>query len=138
MNIKKKLVMGAMSATLGLALVGGGTYAAFNDVESAHAGVAAGTLDLVLDGYNKPATFNVSDLKPGDHMTREIKMSNAGTLAIKNVLMQAEVANFTDGGTSADPDVAGPATNQLDYLDQFWVTLAKTGIEGTVEQIVNT
>ena len=31
MSIKKKLAMGVMTGALGLTLVGGGTYAAFND-----------------------------------------------------------------------------------------------------------
>ncbi len=46
MGTKKKLGLGVASAALGLALVGGGTWAAFNDIETTQATYAAGTLDL--------------------------------------------------------------------------------------------
>ena len=48
MNIKKKLTVGVMSATLGLSLVGGGTWAAFNDTATINNQFATGVLDLEL------------------------------------------------------------------------------------------
>ena len=137
MTLKKKLAMGALSATLGMSLVGAGTWAAFNDIEEVSASVAAGTLDLVVDEYDGPVNFNVSNLKPGDTMTRYIKLDNAGSLAIKDVLLSIDSIDFTDylpeGG---DPDTYGQNSAE-EYLSQFKVTLLKTGIEGAEEEIIS-
>ena len=46
MGIKKKLGLGVASAALGLSLIGGGTWAAFNDAATINNHFAAGTLDL--------------------------------------------------------------------------------------------
>lgn len=56
MGMKKKLSLGVASAALGLALVGGGTWAAFNDIKSKDATFASGTLDLsAKENYRIPA-----------------------------------------------------------------------------------
>ncbi|MBS2969622.1 M73 family metallopeptidase [Metabacillus sp. KIGAM252] len=92
MGIKTKLGLGIASAALGLSLVGGGTYAYFNDKADAASSFAAGTLDL-----NAVPTeiVNVKDMKPGDWMTRTFKLQNDGTVDIKKVLLTTEytVAN---------------------------------------------
>lgn len=95
MSIKKKLGMGVASAALGLSLIGGGTYAYFNDVETTNNTFAAGTLDLTLD----PTTIiNVQNIKPGDTMLREFKLINSGSLDIRNVdLTTSYSVNDTDG-----------------------------------------
>jgi spore coat-associated protein N len=139
MSLKKKLTMGALSATLGLSLVAGGTWAAFNDIESQSSSLATGKLDLQLKQYqNKPYTFKITNLKPGDSMTREVVLHNAGTLAIKDVLMSMELVTFNDynpaddentGGGDADLDTWG-ANNAIQYLDQFKVKVIKVGAEG--------
>lgn len=137
MSLKKKLAMGALSATLGISLVGAGTWAAFNDIEEVNASLAAGSLDLVVDEYDGPVNFNISNLKPGDTMTRYIKLDNAGSIAIKDVLLSIDSVSFTDylpaGG---DPDTYG-ANSLEDYLDQFQVTLLRTGLEGADEEIIS-
>lgn len=137
MTLKKKLVMGAMSATLGLSLVAGGTWAAFNDIETQSASVAAGTLKLDLKEYNnKPYTFNIKNLKPGDSMTREVILQNTGTLAIKDVLMGMELVTFDDYApvSENDPGYGDTDTwgenNALQYLEQFKVSIVKVGAEG--------
>lgn len=60
MGTKKKLGLGVASAALGLALVGGGTWAAFNDIETTQATYAAGTLDL--NAKDTSARVNLSNL----------------------------------------------------------------------------
>ncbi|WP_176142428.1 TasA family protein [Halobacillus hunanensis] len=125
MGIKKKLTNGALAATMGLALVGGGTFAAFNDVEALDNHFAAGTLDLSLAGSEK---FQLSDLKPGDYATRTIKMKNAGSLAIKDVLLSIDSVKFIDG-EPGDSDM-GDNESKYDYLDQFLVTVLTVGAEG--------
>jgi spore coat-associated protein N len=145
MSMKKKLTMGAMSAALGLSLVAGGTWAAFNDIEEVTASFAAGELDLVLadlvgDANNK--TFNVSNLKPGDKMTRTIVLQNDGSLAMKDVLLSIDGISFNDYGydsngvrdfnevaNGADADIFGQNT-ALQYLDQFKVKVVSVGAQG--------
>ncbi|UOQ50365.1 CalY family protein [Gracilibacillus caseinilyticus] len=84
MTIKKKLGMGVVTAALGLALVGGGTYAYFNDTEASTNTFAAGTLDLTLDPQ---VIFDVDNLKPGDYMLRTFELQNTGSLDIASVLL---------------------------------------------------
>jgi spore coat-associated protein N len=136
--MKKKLTMGAMSAALGLSLVAGGTWAAFNDIEEVTASFAAGTLnltlaDLVGDANNN--TFKVSNLKPGDKMTRTIVLKNDGSLAMKDVLLSIDGITFTDyvptSGQSGFGDTDTYGTNSaLDYLSQFKVKVVNVGAQG--------
>jgi spore coat-associated protein N len=89
MSLKAKLGLGVASAALGLALVGGGTYAYFSDSAEANATFAAGTLDLSAD----PTTIiNVDNLKPGDTMLRSFDLVNGGTLDIATIDL---VTNYT-------------------------------------------
>lgn len=117
---EKKLSLGVASAALGLALVGGGTWAAFNDVKSTDATFASGTLDL--SAKEQSANVNLSNLKPGDKLTKDFEFRNNGSLAIKEVLM---ALNFTDfkgakkGNESAE-----------DFLSQFEITVLTVGKEG--------
>ncbi len=84
MNLKKQFAVTLASVGLGAALIGGGTFAYFNDKETVNNTFAAGTLDLTV----KPTeVFKVSNLKPGDTMTRKFVISNSGTLNIQDVLM---------------------------------------------------
>ncbi|WP_316569881.1 TasA family protein [Neobacillus sp. YIM B06451] len=137
MSFKKRLTLGALSATLGLSLLVGGTWAAFNDIENLNGKVAAGTFSLNLqDAADKgPKSFTISNLKPGDKMTRTIKLVNDGTIAIKDVLLSIENVNFidyvpTEGQAGfGDTDVYGE-NNVLQYLDQFKVTVVNVGAEG--------
>lgn len=80
--MKKKLGMGIASAALGLALVGGGTYAYFSDTEVTNNTFAAGTLDLAV---NPSVIMDVSNIKPGDIMVKEFLLENNGTLDISKV-----------------------------------------------------
>ncbi|MEH7525842.1 TasA family protein, partial [Bacillus sp. JJ1503] len=101
MSIKKKLTLGIASAALGLSLVGGGTFAAFNDVESMNNTLKAGVLDLKVD---PSVIFNVSNLKPGDHMLRDFKIINIGTLDIEKVLMHTSIEVKDKEGYIIDSD----------------------------------
>ncbi|WP_156288281.1 TasA family protein [Oceanobacillus salinisoli] len=141
MTFKKKLTAGAMAATLGFSLVGVGTWAAFNDIEEVSAGVAAGELDLVINPAEGPINFDISNLKPGDKMTRSFELDNNGTLAIKEVLLSIDQVDFNDyipeegQAGFGDEDTYG-SNDAEEYLDQFQVTLLRTGTEGAVEDII--
>ncbi|MFZ3591225.1 TasA family protein [Bacillus sp. DJP31] len=121
MSIKKKLGLGVVSAALGLSLVGGGTWAAFNDTATINNHFAAGTLDLVVGkSGNKPISFDLANLKPGDYIQRIFKLNNAGSLAIKEVLLDATAANFVDGTLTS---------TQAEFLSQFKVDFMKVDSE---------
>ncbi|MEI4830254.1 TasA family protein [Bacillus sp. FJAT-53711] len=109
MTLKKKLGMGVVSAALGAALVGGGTFAFFSDKEVSNNTFAAGTLDLALStdtGKPTSAIINVDNLKPGDTIKRDFNLENKGSLDIKKVLLNTEYsvedANKDNKGDLAD------------------------------------
>ncbi|ULO07256.1 cell division protein FtsN [Paenibacillus sp. 19GGS1-52] len=85
MNIKKTLGLGVASAALGLTLVGGGTFAYFSDTASSTAAFNNGTLSLTSD---PSVIVDLSNLKPGDVITRDFKLTNDGSLDIPKVLLK--------------------------------------------------
>jgi len=116
MSIKKKIGMGVASAALGLSLIGGGTWAAFNDTATINNHFAAGTLDLeVGKSGQKPISFDLRNMKPGDNVQRIFKLNNKGTLAIKEVLLDVTAANFVDNLNA----VNGGSNTQNEFLSQF-------------------
>ena len=129
MSIKKKLGLGVASAALGLSLIGGGTWAAFNDTATINNHFASGTLDLVV-GKNHPShqlNFDLSNMKPGDNVQRIFKLNNAGSIAIKEVLLDVTAANFVDDLTAEN----GGANTDLEFLDQFVINFAQVDGEST-------
>ena len=122
MSIKKKLGMGVATAALGLSLVGGGTYAAFNDTATINNHFAAGTLDLeVAKNSNKATSFHLDNPKPGDNVQRIFTLNNAASLAIKEVLMDVTAENFVDNLEEA---TNGGENTQKEYLRQFVIDFA--------------
>ncbi|MFG6118818.1 MULTISPECIES: CalY family protein [Thalassobacillus] len=100
MSIKKKLGMGVMSAAMGLALMGGGTYAYFSDTAEASGSFAAGTLQL---STNPEEVINVDKIKPGDTMLREFKLENDGSLDIASIdLLTDYTVNSDDSNKGND------------------------------------
>lgn len=101
MSLKAKLGLGVASAALGLALVGGGTYAYFSDSVETNATFAAGTLDLNA----APTTIiNVDKIKPGDWMTRSFQLKNDGNLDIAKVLLKTDYTVTDANGNNAGED----------------------------------
>jgi len=99
MGIKQKLGLGVASAALGLALVGGGTYAYFSDSAEASATFAAGTLDLSVD----PTTIiSVDKIKPGDTMLRSFDLVNGGTLDIATIDLMTDYKVTDANGNNND------------------------------------
>jgi spore coat-associated protein N len=102
MGIKQKLGLGVASAALGLALVGGGTYAYFSDTATASNTFAAGKLDLSVD----PTTIiDVDNIKPGDTMLRSFELVNGGTLDIKNVVLDTAYSVNDYGNNNGTNDL---------------------------------
>lgn len=120
MSFKKKLGLGVASAALGLSLVGGGTFAAFNDTATINNHFASGTLDLeVGKNSGKDISFDLGNMKPGDSVQRIFRLNNAGTLAIKEVLLDVTAENFIDGNKENGDSTAGQ------YLSQFVINFAR-------------
>ncbi len=128
MGIKKKIGLGVASAALGISLVGGGTWAAFNDVETLSASYAAGKLDLTAKDTTSTG-INLSNLKPGDVFEKEFELDNVGTLAIKDVLLQLRHSNFKDYKGGNDTDIWGE-NSAVEFLSQFTITVVSNGTEG--------
>jgi len=120
MSVKKKLGLGLASAALGISLVGGGTWAAFNDTATINNHFAAGELDLSVGSNNeKPISFDLSNLKPGDNIQRIFTLDNVGEIAIKEVLLSGTAANFDGKGDST----------KNEFLSQFKVDFMQVDSE---------
>ncbi|TYS62040.1 cell division protein FtsN [Bacillus infantis] len=106
MGFKKKLGLGIASAALGMSLVGGGTFAYFNDVEVNNSSFAAGTLDINVKGNDKDnAIIDVTNIKPGDTMTRDFKLNNTGSLNVSKVLLTTEYSVTDVKGNNGTEDL---------------------------------
>jgi spore coat-associated protein N len=107
MSLKKKLGLGVASAALGLSLIGGGTYAYFNDVETNVSNFANGTLDINVKGNDAAnAIIDVSNLKPGDTMLRTFKLNNTGSLDVSKVLLTSGYVVTDAGPNNGAKDLA--------------------------------
>ncbi len=106
------------SAVFGLALIGGGTFAAFNDTATVNNHVASGTLKLSVgsDEGKKPKHFDISNMKPGDSMQRIYKLENAGTLLIENIFLTVKAKEYSNNDSGATIE---------EFLNQFEITLYK-------------
>ena len=106
MNLKKKLAMGIASGALAVSLIGGGTYAYFNDVEVNNSSFAAGTLDINVAGNDAAnAIIDLSNIKPGDTMLRTFKLNNIGSLDVSKVLLTSSYTVNDANGNNAGADL---------------------------------
>ena len=114
MGLKKKLGLGVASMALGAALVGGGTFAYFNDTEASNGNTfAAGTIDLKPE-LSSGSYFNITNMKPGDTFnTGSQNLKNAGTLD-GDLVIRLDTNN--DGGSDGS-----------DFRTQLHVTSFKVG-----------
>ncbi|AMQ07736.1 TasA family protein [Sporosarcina psychrophila] len=105
MGIKQKLAMGIATGALAVSMIGGGTYAYFNDVEINNSVFAAGTLDINVAGRDaENAIINVVDIKPGDTMTRYFTLNNTGSLDVSKVLLTSKYEIIDVKGDNAGRD----------------------------------
>ena len=88
MSVKKKLGLGLASAALGISLIGGGTFAYFNDTATLHHSFESGTLVLDIEqAYNFPINFDLENIKPGQSWERQFVLANNGSLEFGNTFM---------------------------------------------------
>lgn len=130
MSIKKKMGIGILTGALGLSLIGGGTWAAFNDVENTSNSFNAGTLDLVV-GDATTLDFVISNLKPGDYFTKKLVLENNGSLPINQIkfhAMKDESTAFVDKdvlGLNGKFGGNGGVNTEDEFLSQFNVKIVK-------------
>jgi spore coat-associated protein N len=135
MSIKKKMGLGIMAGALGVSLIGGGTWAAFNDVETTSNTFAAGTLDLVV-GEATTMDFTVTNLKPGDTFSKKLVLSNKGSLDINQIKIHATKeagwANKDELGLETKIGTGAGLNTEEDFLSQFKVWISP---EGTTDYV---
>ncbi|NIK11915.1 TasA family protein [Alkalibacillus almallahensis] len=138
MGFKSKLGVGVMTGVLGLSLIGGGTYAAFNDVEEVSNTFAAGTLDLAVDEA-ETFQFDISNLKPGDYFEKTIVLENKGSLDINKILTQVSADGWKNEDLLGLEDKFGEkAKNDMnDFLSQFKVFINGSNNGISLNTLVN-
>lgn len=99
MELKKKLGMGIMAGIMGVSLIGGGTFAYFSDSADASGTFAAGTLDLSVQPTK---IIDISNIAPGDSMTRVFELHNDGTLDIKDVTLDTQYSVVDTKGDNTE------------------------------------
>lgn len=105
MSLKKKLAMGIATGALAVSMIGGGTYAYFNDVEVNNSSFAAGTLDInVTGGDAANAIIDVTNIKPGDTMLRNFSLNNVGSLDVSKVFLTSDYTVTDANGNNAGAD----------------------------------
>ncbi len=102
----KKILLSLMTVGLACALIGGGIYAYFSDVETSTGNTfTAGTLDLTVDTENPwtSTAVTVSDMEPGAAASPvDISCENAGTLTGD---LYMKITGVTDTGeTITEPE----------------------------------
>jgi predicted ribosomally synthesized peptide with SipW-like signal peptide len=107
----KKILISLMTIAMMAALIGGGVFAYFNDVETSTGNTfTAGTLDLNLDGGNTNVVkFTVSNVKPGDSGGGTWTVANVGSIAGYLDLESISVSEAI--GTTTDPELASEPTH---------------------------
>ena len=111
----KKIMGLAISATLLIVLVVGGTWAYFQDTETTKDNTfTAGTLDLTLGGDSNDTTalFTVSNIAPGDANTATAALENIGSIAGDLSVTIGTITNTeSTGDTEYEKDNIGGAGN---------------------------
>ncbi|RFB10574.1 hypothetical protein DZB84_22445 [Bacillus sp. HNG] len=119
MSIKKKLGLSAATAVLGLSLIGGGTFAYFNDTEVTNNTFAAGTLDIGLKGVDdrEEVDLSIDNMKPGDWKVHQIRIYNEGSLDVNDVKLNVDYeVSDADGNNNGE-----------DFADHILVHIMKQG-----------
>lgn len=102
----KKILGLTIAALLVMALVGGGTWAYFSDVETSSGNLlTAGTLDLTLGGTTQ--TFSLSGVTPGDLADPQVDVdltSAAGSINANLSISIGAVTNYENGQNDPETD----------------------------------
>jgi len=126
----KKILGLTVAALLVMALVGGGTWAYFSDVETSSANIlSAGTLDLNIDGDNVNVNMlTLSDIKPGDTdggSPGTVELKNVGSITGDLTIATGASTETESTGTTGTADAGGSTTTMVDdaltEAEDYWV-----------------
>ncbi|MFJ7677912.1 TasA family protein [Peribacillus sp. NPDC097198] len=126
MELKKKLGMGIMTGIMGISLIGGGTFAYFSDSADASGTFAAGTLDLSVQPTK---IIDISNIAPGDSMTRVFELHNDGTLDIKDVTLGTQYSVVDTKGDNTEDFGKYIEVEFLYNMDQYNEIIYKTTLD---------
>ncbi|WP_407407308.1 TasA family protein [Peribacillus sp.] len=126
MELKKKLGMGIMAGIMGVSLIGGGTFAYFSDSADASGTFAAGTLDLSVQPTK---IIDISNIAPGDSMTRVFELHNDGTLDIKDVTLGTQYSVVDTKGDNTEDFGKYIEVEFLYNMDQYNEIIYKTTLD---------
>ncbi len=139
----KKVLVSRMIIALISALIGGGIYAVFSDVETSTGNTfTAGTLNLVNvisgtavnssiavteqgDGLNDNVVFSL--IKPGSSGTITWTLQNNGTL--DGTLTMAATTSFGEGAAPNEPELAADPTNLVGLDTNLMVLVTRDGVD---------
>ncbi|KKI93234.1 hypothetical protein WQ54_05190 [Bacillus sp. SA1-12] len=102
MSVKGKILTSIAMAALGLSLITEGTVAYFNDKEPVTNTFSTGVLDL---GINKETIFQIDDIVPGDSMTGNFKLTNDGSVDMKEVKLHSAYEVIDNGDQNQGDDL---------------------------------
>jgi spore coat-associated protein N len=126
----KKILVSLMTILLVSALIGGGVYAVFSDLETAPATFTAGTLNLKV-GATDPCTetITVSNLKPGDAANAAAWLTrNDGSIAGKLTVALGTITNSENGVQEPETgDTGEPGELGANLKVAFWMDADKDG-----------
>ena len=105
----KKILGLTIAALLIMTVVGGSTWAYFSDTESsANNSLAAGTMDLNIDGGNTAVTtFSVTSAAPGDTGNGSSILANAGNMSGELDIAFSAITNTGGSGGGEFEDGIG-------------------------------
>ncbi|QTN01633.1 cell division protein FtsN [Sediminibacillus dalangtanensis] len=115
MIVYKKISTAIMAAVLGIALVGGGTFAYFSDTATSASTFSSGTLEL---SANPSTIVELENLKPGDWTEKSFFLTNEGSLDIKKVLLHTDYTVTDQDGNPVSEELANQYAQALrvDFL----------------------
>jgi predicted ribosomally synthesized peptide with SipW-like signal peptide len=121
--LTRRRVLGGM-ATVGVAgAVGAGTWARFRDEETKEVTMSAGTLDLqVSDDNSTPLSVNIDDLANGEAVQDCETLSNAGTVAGRQLSFGLDITGQSENGRNeAEKDVDGSGGDPGELLQYLYI-----------------
>jgi spore coat-associated protein N len=128
-RVKTKIGLSIASASLGLALISGATFAFFSDKAETAGSFVNGTLDL---NANPTTEIKITDFKPGDLANRTIVLGNNGSLDIASVALATDyTVNNKEGAAANTEDLAKYI--KVNFLDKHAVVQFST----TLDQLKN-
>jgi predicted ribosomally synthesized peptide with SipW-like signal peptide len=140
----KKILGLGIAAILVMAMVGGGTWAFFSDVEQSADNVfAAGTLDLGLSNTSDTsatgsttATFSASTWKPGDATEGTIYVNNNGSIDISALSVNFTYNPVDYSGRPSTISGSPWTTDPTDFFDKMITATEATWNSSNITEII--